>query len=128
MTNKSAPIKAISKQVIKGFQILALALLPAIIIFLSSCEKKEKIEFALEKEKMVKILVDLHFAEAAMQNMTALIKDSLVIEYYKQIFEIHGVEESVFRADMAKLRASPEKTQEYYEEVMEYINNNELAK
>ncbi len=97
-----------------------------LLLVFNACQPKEVVTFEIEKEKMIRILIDLHVAEAAMQNKTALVKDSLVQLYYDQIFEIHEVEEKVFRADLDKLKSSAKLTQEYYALITEYLVENKL--
>ena len=78
----------------KLFSILFLCFL----ISITSC--KEEIKPQLSDEEMVDILADMHIAESAILSLNRRLKDSVSQVYYKQIFEIHEVEDSVFYKDL----------------------------
>jgi len=98
--------------------VLAFLLIP-----LNSCKEEES--FHLDESKMIQILVDIHIAEAAIQNMTSTIKDSLGTLYYGQIYQIHEVEEAFFLEDFERMRSNPEDTRRIYEKVLEEISKME---
>ncbi len=57
----------------------------------------------LSDEKMAQIIADLHIAEAATKGLSGYRKDSLLYQYYEQIFAHHGVERSVYEQNMRLL-------------------------
>lgn len=85
-------------------------------VFLSC--KQEEIEFQIPDEKMIKILTDLHISEAAILSLNQKTKDSISPVYYQQIFEIHGVTDSVFYSDLEKLRSDSKRLEKIYQEVI----------
>ncbi|MFK8008154.1 MAG: DUF4296 domain-containing protein [Saprospiraceae bacterium] len=87
---------------------------------LLSCQE-EAIKPQISDEKMVKILTDLHISEAAILSLNQKIKDSISIVYYQQIFEIHGVTDSVFYKDLETLRGDAKKLEEIYIKVLDNI-------
>lgn len=72
----------------------------------------------LEEEKMVDVIKDIHIAEAAMQNLVDLTKDSIGEIYYQQVFEIHQVDKADFDSSMSILRKDPERLGFIYDKVL----------
>lgn len=95
-------------------------LLPILICLVGfSCTKEEQLP--IEKEKMVNILIDIHFAEAAVQHIPGNKKDTVITKYYNQIYEIHGVEKVDFDSTLVLLTSDPNLLKEYYQEVLDSI-------
>ncbi len=69
------------------------------------CNKGPKLP--LSEEVIVRAMADTHVAGAAVQNLTGVYKDSMKQEYFKQILEIHQIEEADFRAAMDSLAHNP---------------------
>lgn len=89
------------------------------ICFLS-CQEEE-IKPQISDEEMIKILTDLHISEAAILSLNQKIKDSISVVYYQQIFEIHGVADSVFFSDLEILRSDAKKLEKIYLKVIDNI-------
>jgi hypothetical protein len=89
------------------------------ICFLS-CQDDE-IKPQIPDEEMVKILTDLHISEAAILSLNQKIKDSISVIYYQQVFEIHGVVDSIFYKDLEVLRSDSKRLEEIYIKVLENI-------
>ena len=89
------------------------------ICFLS-CQDEEIIP-QIPDEEMVKILTDLHISEAAILSLNQKIKDSISVIYYQQVFEIHGVVDSIFYKDLEVLRSDSKRLEEIYIKVLENI-------
>jgi hypothetical protein len=94
------------------------------IILLLSCQNKQA-PLPIEKEKLIKILVDVQLAEALIQDDRQEIKDSLAPVYYKQIFEKHGVNRSLFDTAMSFLGYNPPLMDEIYTQVIKEIEKKE---
>lgn len=97
-------------------------------ITLISCSKKEeKIpENILSKEKMIKVMVDVQLAEAAIQNRNLNMTDSTKIiaaGYYKNLFEKNKMSEQQFRESFLYYSHHLDVLNKIYEEVI-----NELSK
>lgn len=90
-----------------------------------SC-KQEEIKLHIADEEMIKILTDLHISEAAILSLNQKIKDSISAVYYQQIFEIHGVTDSVFYNDLELLRKNSKKLEQIYQKVIVEIEQLEL--
>ena len=96
-----------------------LSILLVFIIF-SNC--KEEYEPQLSDEQIIEVLVDLHIAEAASMSLGTKIKDSVINVYYPQIFEIHGIQDSLFFKEFEIIRKNPKKLEGIYEKVLEEID------
>lgn len=91
------------------------------ILLGTGCEFKRSLPVA--KEKLVQVLVDIHIAEGATQQITQPeLKDSLVQIYYGQIFKIHSIDETAFYESMAMLRENPYLLSELYTAVLDTID------
>lgn len=95
----------------------------ALILF--GCNKEEKPP--IEKDKFIKILVDIHLAEAAMQEMASMQRDSTGKKYYSKIFELHKVPESDFNRTLVYYKKDPEKMDALYKDVLKEIETQEKA-
>lgn len=98
-------------------------LLIIIFLCLSSCE--ERTSCVLDDEKLIRILADVQIAESAAQSLVGPVKDSLLKEYYRQIFEIHEVGEDDFRTCFGALEDDPERMNAIYEKVIEELSRQE---
>lgn len=86
---------------------------------------KDKTALPIESDKMVDILVDVHLAEAAMQESTLMNKDSVGRVYYQKIFNLYGITEADFNKSMFLIRQNPEKLEAIYKEVIETLDKKE---
>ena len=97
-----------------------------LICSLAAC-KNEAPSLSVPDSKMVQILVDVHIAEAAMQNLSIPTKDSLTELYYSQIFEIHNITPEQFQKDMDFIKHDPLTLERLYDRVMEVLGEEEAA-
>ena len=77
-----------------------------------ACVKKEE-SLTIEKEKLILIIADLHFAEASLENLDSLRSDSLQKIYNQQISQIHGVSEEEIKKNLDLLKQNPKNMFEY---------------
>jgi hypothetical protein len=61
----------------------------------------------VEEGVLVHILVDTHFAEAALLHVNPAMKDSVAKVYYSQIYERHQINEADFDTSLAILKRKP---------------------
>jgi len=92
------------------------------IILLSTFSCESETRLPIEEEKLVDILRDIHIAEAAMQNLIGVTKDSFGIIYYNQVLGLYGVERAVFDTTMERLRKDPERLSVVYEKVIKQLD------
>ncbi len=91
-----------------------------VLISTSAC-RREEIKPSLSEQKMTAILVDIHIAEGAMQNLTQVKRDSLSGIYYEQIFEIHDIKPQDYVEMMQYLKKNPKKMEALYKKVLEKL-------
>lgn len=83
--------------------------------------REEAPKLLIPEQKLVDVLVDVHLAEASLQNRFGPVKDSLAQAYYHKIYELHDVEAAAFEETMERLRRHPETSERIYEQVMERL-------
>ncbi len=96
-------------------------------LFLLGCSRGEP-QLEVKEDKLVDILIDVHIAEAAVQNLRGETHDRIINLYYEQIFGIHGVEREEFESTMAYLREKPDRMEAIYAEVMAEMERREAQK
>jgi len=85
---------------------------------------------ALNKEKMISVLADIHLAEAklaGMGNNTQAQRDSTAEVYYATIFKIHKVKAYDFNTSMNAYMQNPKALSEIYEKVLEKLQKEQSA-
>lgn len=105
----------------------SLRVVPGILLLLllfagMACTKKQAGP-SMPKEKLVRLLVDMHLAEAALQNVFGATKDSLAEVYYADICTIHKLNRGQLDEVMEELRQNPLAMSETYREVIKRIDN-----
>ncbi|MCB0560138.1 MAG: DUF4296 domain-containing protein [Lewinellaceae bacterium] len=93
---------------------------------LVSCSQKPP-ALAIDEDKLVEVLIDVHIAEAAVQSLRGATKDSVINAYYDQIFEIHGLSREEFVTTMEILRTDPKRTEELYSKIMAEMERQDVA-
>jgi Domain of unknown function (DUF4296) len=84
------------------------------ICFLALTQCQDKTKYSLSRVQMANILCDLHIAEGATSLLEGAKKDSVITLYYKQIFEIQGVNEAEFKENLDLLKTdAPEMAKVY---------------
>ncbi len=96
--------------------IIAIGLL-AVIAF--SCRKGPV--FPVNEDALVRILADVHIAEAAVQNLSGAYKDSILRVYHQQVYRIHNIPEENFRQAVEMLSHEPEHMEKVYKKVEKRI-------
>lgn len=91
--------------------------------------RNNNIKTPIEREKLIKILVEVHLAEAAMQELSLeqSKRDSIGKLYYKKVFETNKVTEADFNKTMFLLRQNPEKLETLYKKVIADLEKREEA-
>jgi hypothetical protein len=96
-----------------------------IITFSLSCKKEQPLP--MEEEKLIKVLCDIHIAEAAMEPVTANDKDSIATLLYQQIYTIHGVEQAEVDTALSFLKKEPQAAEKIYLKVVEELSKMKLV-
>ncbi len=98
-------------------------LIIVLLIGLFSCE--EELELPIEEDKLIPMMVDIHIAEVALQQMGQGVRDSMTNMYLGQIFEMHGSNKEDYRKTIDLVRREPELLQRIYAEVYRIIEGME---
>ncbi len=89
---------------------------------LSSCYRDfERLEPRLSEEVMIKVLADLHLAEARIADYNSVAnaqKDSLAAYDYYRVFAIHQVDTADFQQSIEAYMSDPERMEQLYEKVL----------
>ncbi|MEM7104158.1 MAG: DUF4296 domain-containing protein [Bacteroidota bacterium] len=81
-----------------------------------------------QEEKLVRILADIHLAEAVIQSIPASKRDSLSELYYAYIYEIHETNEQEYLRNRKALLSEPSEADKVYEKVIETLSKKEAEK
>lgn len=95
------------------------------VILIFACQSKKEQEGIISKNKMVKILVDVHLNEAYLGNERQLSRDKikeLTNTYYCDIFEKHEVTEEDFFKSFDYYYTNLDEMQDIYEKVVALLN------
>jgi Domain of unknown function (DUF4296) len=86
----------------------------------------------MQETTLSDILTDIHIAEAAVDNETTEMKDSITQLYYPQIFERHGVKKWQFDSTMSMMSKNPVLMERIFKTVIDNIKkkstNDSLSK
>lgn len=96
------------------------------IITVSSCKPSPTLP--VDEALLIKVLADVHIAEVAVQNFAGTHKDSIKRIYYQQIYDIHGISETDFRASLQVLSDHQEKMEKLYKKVEKHLESMDKPK
>jgi hypothetical protein len=91
----------------------------ALLISFLACEKS--LNTPISEDKLVDILIDLHTAEAAVQDEQQRVRDSMTKIYYQQIFDKHQVSKADFDTTLATYSRHPIRFDTVYNHVLERL-------
>lgn len=89
------------------------------LLFVACVKKVEKLP--VSEADLIKVLADLHLAEAGFQNLSTSSKDTLSYFYYDQVYQIHQVSKEDVDSSLAILNRQPEQFFEIYKKVQERL-------
>ncbi len=102
-----------------------LLLLAGSLLPFAGCRKEEPPQPPIPRDKLVSVLIDVHLAEAAKQNLIGLVKDSVTRAYYHQIYTIHQIDSVQLQQSLEILRDDPEQLKDVYQEIMDSLKARE---
>ena len=107
----------------------------SVIIFLFlfagfiSCDKLpiEKPENLISEKEMIKMLVDIHIAEATFNHMRydSVIKKSSSANFYYSILDKYEIPDSVFEKSFVFYASTPKQFEKMYQDVMNKLSETE---
>lgn len=92
--------------------------------FLLACNTTSE-QLTIPEDKLIPLLADIHFAEAAVNNVFGEQKDSLLQIYYSQIYVFHDIGKEEFEKNMSILRKNPSRLESLYKIVTDSIAQKE---
>lgn len=109
----------------RAFRFVSIALIMTLLAWGSSCGR-ETARPPIPEDKLIGALIDVHFAEAAVQSLRGATKDSVINLYYDQICEIHGLNREEFETTMEIYRNDPIRMEKLYTKVMAEMERQEV--
>jgi Domain of unknown function (DUF4296) len=88
-----------------------------VVLMLGLCACNGSGRMPIPEKKLVLITVDMHYAEAALQNVYGTQKDSLKKVYYDEILQLHQIKKEDFEASMRVLQQNAVRFDRFYNEV-----------
>jgi hypothetical protein len=89
-------------------------------LLLTQCRKSVKLP--IDEVKMSAVLTDIHFAEAAVENESVSMKDSITRLYYPQIYAHHGIKQWQFDSSMSLMSTNPFLMERIFKKVQDNIS------
>lgn len=90
-----------------------------------ACQKAEiKPPSSFNEDQFIGVLKDLHFAEAAIENLPPLEKDSIGIQYYIRVLRTHKMTKEEMEEIMNYLRYEPEVLNRVYNKLYLELDQN----
>lgn len=99
----------------------------ALFLVMVSCSRDEKPEGLLSEDTMVEILVEIHLAEGFVQSLSIPYDSSKVLYpiLEKQIFEKHGIADSVYENSLEYYLLDAAKMEYLYERTIDSLTSKE---
>jgi hypothetical protein len=89
-------------------------------ILCCACEAGHK-KLPIPEKKLIQILTDAHYAEAALQDVYGSQKDSLKQVYFQEIYQLYETSEEELNKTMDILRKDPVRLDKIYQQVVENL-------
>ncbi len=105
---------------IRGSLKLMLLACCGLLFFAVGCKKQETMP--INEESMIDVMVDVHFAEAAISHVALEKKDSIASLYYEQIYGRHNITGADFDTTMSVLKRNPLMMWKLYQKVLARID------
>lgn len=80
-----------------------------VMLFLTSCKDKVKNEYRLTDEELANLMLDMHYADALLADLSHEQRDSISVLYWKRMMELYDLSEAEIRDEIKKLESEPEK-------------------
>ncbi len=103
---------------------LVFLLLFLVLLGVHFCRKAGP-EAPLTEDELVPILIDLHLAEAGLQNLYGITKDSMRSVYTEQIFAIHEIDSAILDSTLMTYLKDAEGLAALYEKVLKGLERAE---
>jgi Domain of unknown function (DUF4296) len=91
------------------------------LVWMSLIQCTKSVNLPVNENMMSIVLTDIHIAEAAVDNESGDMKDSITRLYYPQIFEHHGIQQWQFDSSMSMISKNPTQMSRIYKKVLQNI-------
>ena len=99
------------------------------MIAFAACQSSGELKnLPIPKEKLVTVISDAYIVEAAIQNYTQDIKDSLSDYYYEQLYEIHDITKEDYQQSLEIVKKYPDVLDSLYQNIADHLNELEDLK
>ena len=82
-----------------------------------SCVKEQSHDFSTQK--MMDVMIDIHFAEALVNKQPKELRDSFSKVYHQQIYEIHQINKDTVELFFQRIQKMPKQGEAFYEKLLE---------
>lgn len=79
------------------------------MLMLTACTKKIKHDYRLSDEELANLMLDMHYADALLSDLSPELRDSISALYWKRMIELYDLSETEIREEINKLEKEPEK-------------------
>jgi hypothetical protein len=107
--------------------VIRLRVVACTLCFLAACGEKKEEPLTLSDEKMVKVLVDVHIMESALQDVNFRLRDSVKTVFYNQVYEMNDISEAQFIENIEIMDRQPKLMSRVYSKVMEELSKLEAS-
>lgn len=96
------------------------------LCIIPACRKKEGVDIG-DREFMVKLIMDMHVAEAAMSKVPEKYKDSLRLEYRGVIAQMHSMQTWELDSILLQVQEDPDRYKSLTTEAMQRLDSLERS-
>lgn len=79
------------------------------MLMLIACKDKVKHDYRLSDEELANLMLDMHYADALLADLTPEQRDSISTLYWKRMMELYDLSETEIRDEINQLENEPEK-------------------
>ena len=89
-----------------------------IMLLCVSCKQdKVKIDYRLDDEKLIQLMYDVQWSDAAIANLSKARQDSLRSLFWSKLTTIYGMTEEEIKDEIYKLETDPEKMKMVFDRI-----------
>lgn len=101
---------------------LAIAIIWSILLLGAACAESGEQPLTISEDEMVKLLLDAHMVESALQDVSHGKRDSVKNTFYDHFYKIHEITEEDFVKNVEIMDKQPEMLSRIYSKVMEEVS------
>ena len=97
----------------------ALVFFCCLLISISCKKEKVKVDYKLDDERLIQLMYDVQWSDAAIANLSKARQDSLRDLFWSKLTTIYGLTEEEIKAEVHKLETDPEKMKMVFDRIKE---------